>query len=1005
MCASPFVASSDLDTSPRDASGGGEERDDRLAIMSAEAPFIGRGAALNALNGAYEQACTLRSTVVLVAGEAGVGKSRLVQEFVACLGDARVVTGACLELGDGAPAYGPFTAALRALAREVGTDRMVELAASGASELAQLLPEFGTPPPQAGSGPTRLFETILTVVERLAEERPLVVVVEDVHWSDRSSRDLLMFLAYNLGTTRAMLVVTCREPHEDGSVRSLSAGLERSGCLVRVELPRLTRREVTAQVAGVLGRRPDPSLVRTVFSRSAGNPLFVRALLASGATAAADPVPRSLRDLLLIPAKRMPAESQCVVREAAVGGTAVGYGLLAAVSRLSEPQLDRALRVATPGVLTMTTDGFAFHHALIRQAVYEELVLPGERVALHRRYAEALEHDPQLAIGSAVAEIAHHWYAAGDAPRALLAAWRAAEESRAMAAHAERLLLLERVLHIWERLPSPEQHIGVDRAEVLWQAVEAADESGELERGMQLAAQTLEVVDPARRPELAARVLERRARMRRKLGQPGAQNDLRAALELIPAEPPSALRAWLLAHLGHRLYGAADRTAAWSVTQEALEMARRIGDGKAEAHTMITLALLDAGNGEAGRAWAGYAAAREIAERVGERMLLTRAGIDEAHSRENLADHEGATVAARIGLLRAREAGLERTLGVRSARNLMESLHSLGRWDEALEAGERATELAPPAAHLAQIDIIRALVLLARGELDAAAETAARLGESGLSYETAMDRFPYVRLLAELHVAREQPAEALAVIAPAFEAHPPAQEPRYGWPVLAAGARAATQLAQRSKAAADEEGRRHAQAAIRQLHKLAASTPRGTPVADAYHATVAAELATGAARRTAWQSAVDAWAKTAQPHPRATALIRSAQCDVAVGDRTAASAKLREGVVLAEDLAAAPLVQAARTMALRAELALDGRRTAPAVREPADRLGLTAREREVLHLIALGRTNRGIAEELYITVKTASVHVSHILTKLGVANRTEAAAVAHQVGLLDEPMS
>ena len=380
--------------------------------------FVGRSDELTALGEAFEEACRGNATAVLLGGEAGVGKTRLVHRFAEQIGgarvppgqagdarvpygqagDARVLYGGCVELSSEGLAYAPFTAALRQLVREQGAGQIAALLPDGAArDLARLLPEFGE---AGGDGETdtsraRLFEQFLTLLERLADSTPTVLIIEDVHWADRSSRDLIAFLSRNLRIPQVLMVMTYRSDdlHRQHPLRPVLAELGRVNGVLRLDLPRLSRDEVAQQMTGILGSAPQYAKVQKVYERSEGIPLFVEAMLEGGEDCT---FPDSMQDLILAAVERLPEETQRVLRIAAAGGTRVGHALLAAVSGLSELELEAALRPAVAGNVLQIADGraYVFRHSLIREAVHEEL-LPGEHQRLHARYAEEISQGPR----------------------------------------------------------------------------------------------------------------------------------------------------------------------------------------------------------------------------------------------------------------------------------------------------------------------------------------------------------------------------------------------------------------------------------------------------------------------------------------------------------------------------------------------------------------------------------------------------------------------------------
>jgi AAA ATPase domain len=299
--------------------------------------FAGRARELAVLTEAFTVTASRTPTVVLLGAEAGGGKSRLASEFVAQVaGRAQVLTGGCVELtGPGLP-YAPFVAALRELVRDRGAAAVTALLPGpGAGELAALLPGLGVAP--SGAEPetarARLFELLLALLETLAEEQPVVLIIEDVHWADRATCDLLSFVARNLRNAAVLLVVTFRSDslHRDDLLASLLAGLERMDGVTRLELLRLSRDQVATQLEGILGHPPAPSVTSAVHRRGGGNPLFTEALVSRDGTVGTD-LPSTLRELLLAAVKSLPEQTQQLLRTAAVGGSWIGHSLLGAVT-------------------------------------------------------------------------------------------------------------------------------------------------------------------------------------------------------------------------------------------------------------------------------------------------------------------------------------------------------------------------------------------------------------------------------------------------------------------------------------------------------------------------------------------------------------------------------------------------------------------------------------------------------------------------------------------------
>jgi hypothetical protein len=693
--------------------------------------LIGRDEQMAALETAFASVRQGGPSAVLLGGEAGVGKSRLVSEFgrAAAAAGARVLTGGCLELGtDGLP-FAPFTAVLRELVHEMGADALASMLPGRTTRgLARLLPELGEP--DTGGDPAearaRLFEEVLRALEYLTRHSPVVLVIEDAHWADRSSRDLLTFL---IGNQRALsgllMVVTFRsdELHRTHPLRPLLASLDRIAWVERLELPRLTRRDTEELTGRILGRPPSSELTDALYHRSEGNPLFVEALLCCDGELSPE-LPESLRDLLLDSVRRLPEDTQEVLRVASAGSEMTGHALLKAVSGLDDTALTRAVRPAViANVLHPRGDGYSFRHELIREAVHDDL-LPGEHGRLHSRYAEAIDANPALVPpGRAAVEMAHHWHRAHDSAWALIGAWRAAAQAGRAVAAAERLALLARVLELWDQVPDAAERIEADHIQVLEEAVEAAHDTAEFERGIALATSALRELDPEAAPVRAAKLLWNRSIFRLKLGRPDFANDLLEALEYVPASVAPSLRIDILLELAHC---PPKITVERSYAEEALAIAQRIADEAGEANALLSLAIFNAEPGQQAPPGSGplelVRQARDLAGRHGAERVLLAAAVSESHLLEGAGEHELAAAAASRGTQVTDQQLLSRSAGSVLAINQAEPLFALGRWDEALAIALEAMNhyLAPGPLHRATLQVITGSIRLARGEREAA---------------------------------------------------------------------------------------------------------------------------------------------------------------------------------------------------------------------------------------------------------------------------------------------
>ena len=975
----------------------------------------------DALSGAREGG----HPALLIGGEAGAGKTRLLAEFAATVPGTRVLTGGCLQLGGDELPFTPFAAVLRGLVRELGADAVTAMMPGrGIPELARLMPELGEPDEgrDPGEARARLFEEMLTLLGRLAESGPLIVLVEDAHWADESTRGLLAFLiGQQRELTGTLIAVTFRsdELHRTHPLRPVLAELTRIGWVQRMELPRLTRRETAELAKQILGRALDPDLAARLYARSEGNPLFAEELIHGGDLDR--DLPESLRDLLLGTVQRLPDATREMLRVASSGIEPYGHGLLAVVSGLNEEEALAALRPAVmANVLLASADGYSFRHALIREAVNGDL-LPGEDERQHARYAAAIDADPSLAgPGRAAIEAAHHWYWARDASRALSGAWQAAAQVTQSVAHAERLALLGRVLRLWDQVQDAAERTGTDRAGVLEQAMLTAELAGDDQRGLAFADAALAELDPVTAPVRVAFMLGKRRLFKRLLGRPGGADDLRAALALVPAEATAAAatRAEILLAMGR--FGVTPTDQAYA--EEALALARRSGAVGTEVNALLTLAIgatapaFQAAPGS--EALALIAQARAAAARSGHFYAALRAATLESYLLQAAGEYERSAEVARQGMREAEENGLTRALGTFLAINLAEPLFALGRWDEMLEVVERTLELSPPALHQSALRGMQGFATAARGEVEAAAEalSAARQVLADAPFE-AQYHLPFAELTVRVRMAADGPAAALDEAIEVTERYDLSLAvPPNEWPLLIALAHVSLAALRQAADGQAESMAERAATLMGRLRTTAAGLAAEGPLQRAYRVTFAAQDTTAsfmhagivpaadapepAAVRAAWDEAAKDWEALRRPYELAIALTFAAETELAgpaglTGrDRGAAGERLRRAGALAAQLGARPLADTIASLARRAGVALGAKTPAG-----PGRLGLTDRELEVLRLVAAGRTNRDIAADLFISAKTASVHVSNIMAKLGAANRTQAAAIAQSQGL------
>jgi ATP/maltotriose-dependent transcriptional regulator MalT len=959
--------------------------------------FVGRGAELASLVAALDSAVAGQPAVVLVGGEAGVGKTRLVEEAAARAEGPRVLTGSCIEVGGEGLPLSPVVDALRSLMRTLERDELDTVLGPARAELARLLPELdpqnaARPAPVGAEGNARVLELVLGVIQRLAAERPLMLVIEDLHWADRSTLDLVALLVRALREVRVLLVITFRsdELHRSHPLRPLIGGWERVRSVRRVELQRFTRDEVREQLQAILGGPPGRAMLDLLYERSEGNAFLIEEILgALQAGSGPQDLPATLRDVLLARVERLSPDTFRLLRIAAAAGRSVPDRLLASVADLDDASLDAALREAVEHHLLVIDEagqGYRFRHALTRDAIYSD-ALPRERVRIHAAYAQALSADPALAgpDGSVAAALALHWSAAHDLPRALVASVEAGRLAAAYAP-AEALRHFEQALELWPSVPDAPERAGLDVGELLRLAGLSAFAAGDSERALALLDEALAELEPSGDAERLALVLEGRAQALMLL----ARNDeagasLEHAASLLPAEPPTVARAMVLAALARlRAVFTGDYVTCKEVSEEALSasLAASAPEQEANARIMLGVALCYLGEHEAGIA--SLQAGRGLAEAIGADATAVRAHLNLSDSLEVLGSHAEAADVAERGLRLAARVGLARHIyGRLLISNRAESLGHLGRWTEAERLLSEAIEDAGAGSLAALLRVHRAALAARAGRYESARHDLEAASREPL---WGADQFDSLLTSARVALAAADgdTEAARSHVRKTVESDMRAGGEAYRWPVVWLGMRV------------EAEARTVAADRVSALSDVAAGLPAKTRPARAYRALTAAERARAAGAPDGWPEAIDTCRQGGDPYLLAYALLRGAEADCAVGERERAAPALAEAVRVAEALGAAPLLEEAHALARRARLKLE---SGAAVAARDDDFGLTAREREVLALVAAGRSNPQIAEDLFISPKTASVHVSNIIGKLNVSSRGEAAALAHRLGL------
>ncbi|UJP10666.1 AAA family ATPase [Microbacterium sp. KUDC0406] len=945
--------------------------------MTTSAPMIGRDDELGMLRRGFQVGRAGHPGVLVVRGEAGIGKSRLLQEFLDGI-DAdgpppvAVAVGQCVDLGDiGAP-FTPVRRLLRDLLRELGDAALRDAARTPgvAAAIGALLPEFTA---DAGAVPgEHIAEAVERVLENLSESRHLVLVIEDLHWADAATLGLLPALSVTAHCRHLTFVLTYRtdDVGRTHPLRPLLAELERNRAVTMIDLARLDAAQ-SAALIGALAPGADAAELDTLVARGDGVPFFLEELLA----VRGDRLPETLRDLVLSRFDQLDAETRQLLSAAAIGGMQVDDTLLTEVLGTEASAVRDAMRRAVEaGVLALGRDGVSFRHALIRELATDDL-LPGERSHLHRVYAQALQREVDAGAEEQAAAAAEHWLAARDVPAAFRATATARDVAHRTHATAAATRLGERLVDLWPQVPDAEEICGITLAGLCHEVADEWRSLNDLARSERVARTSLSRLTGAspheQVPILRVLTLALADLGRRDEAVAAARSavDMMAALPGADSDPAHAIA---LATLAMQLD---DLHEAVALSERAYAIAERSGDLQALQRADQTIGWLTARTGD-----------RQLALDVTLRMKARETtgyarvviGVNECDALTALGRHREAVAAAEETYALAVDIGLERGVGAAVLVNLANALVALGD----LEAAVRVVSDAK--GSLGRMALFRSAALrtlstalLWSGQGDEAArirrdedafirdvlyDAEERLGWIVVDAEAALNRIEGAAVGSRVNATAD---EAMRVLSGLTEADQ--EDPGLFVGALPVAARAAAALL-RFGVRTDE-----AEALRRTVRAGLAALP-ASMLSAGIRALVDAEERDGSAE---WADAV----RILEEEPAPMHLIDYARY------RLVRSVAREESADAAAEMCRA-LLPAVRTPAVSSWLRAFARHGAT-----TGGSGLTEREEQVLALVADGLTNRQIGERLFISPKTASVHVSAILAKIGAANRTEAAAI------------
>ncbi len=849
----------------------------------------------------------------------------------------------------------------------------------------------------------RLLAPLLTSLVALTETGPVVLVGEDLHWADPSSLDALTWLINKLPTLPIALVATYRTSDLDREhpLRRVLLALDHHPSVTRLQLGPLSRSDLDELAAAMPGAAFDRAWVDEVHRRSEGNAFFAEELLSVGPSAR---LSDSLHDVLMSRVHSLDPAARRVVELMSVMGTDSAESLLAEVLALPPAELRTALRALRDREVVVEAPerrGYRFRHALLGEAVHDDL-LEGERRVLHTAVAEALTRSgvPRGATAAtALVQIAHHWYEAGDEERALPATIEAAVALQATFAFVEAYQLFSRSLALADQLHVQDK----ERVPLLDQAAEAARWAGRTDVAV---AHLESAVALAEGPEA-----ERFERLGQALWEAGQTSRARQAYTIadeLSLGSRGPVRARVLAEQArhHMLEGRFVESQA--LCRQAVELAEEGGFDSIAVAASITLGVSEALSGQVDEGLARLEAVRDQTGRAGSIELLSRAFGNSAAVLAFLGRLDESVDISLYGLRLMRERGIDLASAGRGTLTTAAAvLFWRGRWDEAERLVREVLDEPLPSRHAPFLRLTLGEIAMARGDV----------AEAELHLTYCRDRAEHLRepqlvaptlaALAALRAWQGRPAEARAIVADALAGLPDNEREDLGTDVCAVGLRACADTAELVGRAGLAELEAEADALLAKAEALTAQVEaRGAQLPECRVMLAQARAERG---RLAGDPAVDAdfreaaegWERLQRPFPTAYARWREGQALLLRRQTAAAEPLLRASLTIVTDLRCAPLVDAV-TATLRAARLDPLEPAAPAARRRAVRATdeLTDRELEVLAIAAEGLTNKEIGRRLFISDRTVGIHLAHAMDRLGARNRLEAVQIAQRRGLL-----
>jgi DNA-binding CsgD family transcriptional regulator/tetratricopeptide (TPR) repeat protein len=942
--------------------------------------IVGRETESRQLHDALMLAGQGQPQVVLVSGDAGIGKTTLVADVEQRATELGFATarGQCLDIQAGIPLAPAVAAARGLLARVDDVEHKPH-----ARRMQQLL-DPATPQVED----FRLLDDLRLAFLEAAAAGPVLIVFEDLHWVDSSTQDLITTLAAT-ASGRLLLVLTFRsdELHRRHPLRTALAALRRSGSARPVDLGPLSRQDVALLIAGRTGSVPRPPVLSSMLQRSEGNPLYVEELLAAQELSGTSQMPEHLAELLLARVDRLADDTRRLLRIASTDGTRLDTEVLIQITESRREDVEASLREAVDAnVLRPRADHLEFRHGLIREAVYDDL-LPDERTRTHASVAQVLSVRIEAAKAPSLLDLsraAFHWREAHDVPRALAASLRAGNAATRIGA-AEGVHHLQYALSVWDHVPDAPALTGHTRAELLLMLARALQGQGDVPGWHARVHEAVRLIGPDTDPLLASRIYGALGRCWLFPDDSvGRAEAVQLSLELAGTQPSEELARALDAKANFlNQYDHFVESLEWA--DRAIEVSRTVDCTEVLITSLSVSALNNFMLGDLQEAIRLQTEACVVGREAGLHGEALSEGM-------NLADQLALSGDVKQGVAKAEELLREaRSLGLsgRGAQGgvvLLQALIREGRFDQSQALWD---ELVAMGIDSQYAEWLRAPLLLARGD----GEGAKPYVLSDMEFEAELQGTPNdadIETRTWLFCMLSDWQQAIQIAESFLNELEDSDSPLRHGSAAYSGYRTmclAKSAGVESPGSLEAVSRRSLLRAREGLSESWRASFYGVRLllAEAYESRLGGRPAIDALR-----SAVD----LSEPFGAFFALeprLMLAEDLLAHGERDEGRELLVKVWLDAHEMHADDYEVQARRSASRSRVSLP----AEAVDQgPLNRL--TSREREVLDLLADGATNRAIAQTLFISEKTASVHVSNVLAKLGVPNRGAAAALARR---------